>query len=226
MGTFNVRVPSRGTLEGVFADIPQGIKGFLRDGFNLLTKLHENDITEVFGVVAESIQLGYGVGETGLASKIGITDSEARAVLASASLFASILSTRDVTAEEFVRAAIQAQVLEDTHKDSALAFCKLVVRQRASLKEAIEQAGLADVVLPSLSTFETTVDLRLNVDKGKIVATVPVALIHLDTDAQGQEIWVQLTKRQVAKILAELQEALQTMEEAERWASGTKRSSE
>jgi hypothetical protein len=218
MGSFHLHIPSRGTLADIFSDFPAGAKAFLKEGFAILAKLSERAIEDVSGIVIESIQSGYGVGEVELVTKTGISKEEAKPLLAVTSLIASMLSSREEGPEDLLRGATDAGILESKHQQAALRFSESVVRNRGLLKQVMELSRLAGGVLPSLTDFETTVDVRLGFEKARVGVSVPLAIVHLDTDAQGQEVWFQLTKKQVQRIIDDMQTTLRRMEEGEKWA--------
>ena len=74
---------------------------------------------------------------------------------------------------------------------------------------------LANVVLPSLVQFETTVDLRIQFDNEKPKDFVSIAVVHIETDAENTEIWCQLSRFQIETILDKLKNTLKEMEIAE-----------
>jgi hypothetical protein len=206
-------------LEEAFAEMPEGVKSFLREGFAVFSRLPEKSFTDVLAVVLDSIQSGSGVGENELASRLGLGREDARVLLASMTLLSTIIATREETAEQLVRLAANSKLIESNYVDSAITFFRAVVADRSSVKRSMERSSVASEVLPSLLDFETTVDLRLEFERGRVNESLPIALVHLDTDAQGGEVWLQLNKMQVEKIIKDLQETLRKMEEAERWAS-------
>lgn len=54
-------------------------------------------------------------------------------------------------------------------------------------------------------------------EEGQIAAALPVAVVHMDTDSRGQEVWFQINQRQLERTINELSNALKEIQEAERW---------
>jgi hypothetical protein len=218
MGTFHVQIPSRGTAQKLFADLPSGLKDYVRDGFAVLSRLPPQNFDEVRRVTLEAVEAGGSVGEAGLAARIDIKMADVRSLLAATSLFATFLLSRDENIVQLVAAAIEAKLIRTEDSPAVLVFYEAIERDRPALKETVERSRTLTSVLPSLLELEITVDMRLGFGKGRLDFATPIALVHLDTDAQGQEIWLQLTKKQVERVVNELQDALRKMEEAEKWA--------
>ena len=89
----------------------------------------------------------------------------------------------------------------------------------AEIERRIEIGHIGSEILPSLSSLDVTVDLRLRLRAGKPDIAVPIAIFHVDTDSYNQEVWFQATKADVERMQKQLKEILERMESAEQWAS-------
>jgi hypothetical protein len=98
-----------------------------------------------------------------------------------------------------------------------LPFCELVVSQRAGVRQLLTRSQLSAVVLPVLTSFDITVDIRLGFEEGQVATALPVAVVHMDTDSAGQEVWFQINQRQLERTIKDLNNALKEIQEAERW---------
>jgi hypothetical protein len=225
MGSFNMEIPPRGHPGDRFSNMPSGIKAFIRDGFSVLAKVPPTKMGDLFQVVLGSIEYGSVVDESEAQAKLGITKDDARPLLAAVSLVASTLSSKDETADELIEELAKAGALDPVNRPAALKFAFEVVAKRTVVHQTFERSQLASRVLPSLDDFEATVDVRLGFDKNRIAFSVPVALVHIDTDARGQELWLQLSKRQIQKIIGDLQDTLEKMSVAEAWLKANKEGS-
>lgn len=85
---------------------------------------------------------------------------------------------------------------------------------RAEIIDAVTTAQLAGAILPSLYLFNVETDIRVRVADGKVTTSVPVAVVHIDTDAE-ERIWLQLTKGEVEDIVKKLNKVLEDMRIAE-----------
>jgi len=75
---------------------------------------------------------------------------------------------------------------------------------------------LAAQTLPSLDTFDISVDLRLRFKDEQIQDAVSVAVVHLDTDATNRELWFQMTRGDVELVIEKLNSTLKQMDTAEK----------
>lgn len=82
----------------------------------------------------------------------------------------------------------------------------------------MRRASLPAQVFPYFSDIDIVVDLRIGFEADIIIDTVPVALITVDTDAEGEKIWFQASKQQMRQLQEEIEKALKRMEAVEAWA--------
>lgn len=95
------------------------------------------------------------------------------------------------------------------------------VREKSGgFRDAFERDSLANKVLPSLQGFDVVVDVRLSFSKDEgMPGAVPVAIAMLDTDADGQTIWFQMSKTQLQRLQAKLHTVAKQFEVAEKLAA-------
>ena len=221
MGTFRVRLPSSGAIESDFERMPAPVRSFVRDGFDILARVPEKSFDDLRTAVIESVHSGSAIKEGDLPTRLGVSAEDTRVLLGSMSLIASMVSAREITADEFVISAVNVKLIGPQNKQAAHSFISAILRDRTALKRSIEQSSAASEVLPSLLDFEVTVDLRLAFEKNAVRDSIPVALVHIDTDAMSEELWFQANKRQLERLIKELEDAVQKMEQAEKWARRT-----
>jgi len=216
MGSFKVQLPTTGTLDESLATMPTRVKGFVRAGLNALTKVPEENLDLLLKAVLETIQVGESSSEIDSVKRLGIPPEDTPALLGAISLLASLVSSRAETVEQFISSAVNSKLIDAEHTGTARIFFNAVVQNRQAFKRALETSRLAVRVLPSLTDFETTVDIRFGFEKGQLAGTTAVVLLHIDTDAVGQEIWLQLTKSQLERMIKDLGETLKNVERAEK----------
>lgn len=211
---------SKGSISDALADFPEQGKSFFRKGFALLNDVPQDKWDAVIEACLESFHLGYSKEVKELASRIGLSEDDTRTILGTVSMTVAVMSSREEPAEEFVRVAAATNILDDETKNSALALVGRLVKKRSWLSEALKKSTMGVEVLPSLDAFEIVVDVRVSFsEENRIEFAVPVAIVHLDTDAPRQEVWFQLTRRQVERMIEDLHETLKRMEEAEKLAA-------
>ena len=96
-------------------------------------------------------------------------------------------------------------------------FFKGVITNRPFIKRALETSRLSTQLLPSLLNFEAVVDVRFGFEKGRLSENVPVIIMHIDTDSMGQEIFLQLTKTSLERMIKDLEETLKNVVQVEKW---------
>jgi hypothetical protein len=217
MGSFHLNIGARGPISELFAGMPAGLKGFMREGFASLAKIPQSKRDELMQVILDSIDSGTVGTEREAQTKLGVSADDSRALLTAAGLIASTLSRRDDSPEALVQELEKAGALDAVDRPAVLRFASDVVAERSTVKQAVERSQLAGSVMPSLMLFESAVDVRLSFDKNRVAFSVPVLMVHIDTDAEGQEMWLQLSRRQVQRVIEDLQEALKQMSSADAW---------
>jgi hypothetical protein len=198
----------------MFDSMPAEVRDFFSDGLGVLSKLPIEQHDEVKRAAIESLESGSTIDEKGIASRLNISVYDARSVMGAATLFGSLVLKRKESKEDIVASAVEAKILSSEQSPAILRFFASFERDRAALNALLDTAELAGVVLPSLSEFECSVDLRLGFAGQTLSVGVPLVLIHIDTDAAGQEIWFQLRRLQVEQIIKQLQNALEQMDSA------------
>jgi hypothetical protein len=136
------------------------------------------------------------------------------AVISAASLVQ--IGVTEGTAEEFVAACVDAGLVDDSSRPVVEEFARDAARETPSIKAVLRQAEVSHEVLPSLVQLQATVDVRFSFEEDRVTASVPIVLVYIDTDAAHHEIWFQMTKRQVEKMIADLQGVLKNIEAAQR----------
>jgi hypothetical protein len=121
------------------------------------------------------------------------------------------------TAEEFTAAAVKVEMLPAELVASIQPFIHVVVSDRSQIARAIRRAAMPSQVLPFLADIEIVVDLRMAFDEQKVAEAVPVAIIHVDTDAEAEEVWFQASKAQLERLRRDIDEAIRQMEASEVW---------
>jgi len=218
MGSFSFPISSAAAIPEMFNDMPSTIKAYLKEGFVVLARVIDRHIETLVPLAAQAVQTPYKVDEDELALQLGIPSKDAGHLLSAVSLLTAVVSGGGDTPEQIVSAAVEANLIPQEARNAAAAFATALVPRRDTLKRTLDVSRLAARVLPSLTSFDVAVDVRLSFEKGKPKLAVPVAVAHLDTDAEGGEIWFQMQKTDVEKLVEDLGRTLKEMMEAQRWA--------
>lgn len=205
-------------LSREIADFPERGKVAARQGFEIVKGLSEADRAKVIEAMFASFEKhGSGSIDTEILSKQipSLTRrGDAGRVMTALSISFALLTQNAVTPAEFVQAGT-GKIFDSDSDATASSIADVVISRRATLERAMERSRLANVVLPSLARFEITVDLRIKFEDGKANEFVSVALAHIDTDADNNEFWFQLSRADVTMLLEKLHKCVSEMDLAE-----------
>jgi hypothetical protein len=210
-------IPGRPLAESL-SGIPSSFASFLRQGFSVLSSLPPKHYGVLIDQVVDAIDSPSLQAEEKFASEIGLKESDLNPLVAAVTMVCVTLSSTEETPESVINAALAAKILPDSQKETVLNFAKAVAQMRGRLKEVMQQSRIATRVLPALAEFETVVDVRPSFKKDEIAFSVPVVMVHIDTDASNQEIWFQMSKSQLKFLIDNLQETLRRVERVEAWS--------
>ncbi len=216
MGGYRVQLPSRGSLNETFTEMPPRVRNYIRSGLTTLAKIPERDLNLLVEVILESMQSGRSPAELEMFTRFGISRDDIPTFVGAMSLLATVASTREVSAEQCVATAKDTKLIDENLASVALSFFAAVIQRRQAFQRALHVTSLSVGTLPSLIEFETVVDVRFGFEKGQISANATLIIIHINTDARGQEIWLQVTRSQLEGMIKELEEALRNAEQAEK----------
>jgi hypothetical protein len=232
MSEYRLRVPAGSSLAAVLAEMPPPVKIMVRDGFSSIAHMSEGQWSlviaaslECLAVPAESDAV-----EKRLARELDLGDDAAKQTLSAATFLAWIVSSRKEPTEAIISQITESITLKSDDAEKLGKFADLLASQRPRIRQALERTRLGSSVLPSLIEFGVTVDVRLGFEKqpedaaleasarDDVTIAVPVAVIHIDTDATTQEVWFQLTKKELEGVIENLQLALRRLRAAEAWS--------
>lgn len=195
--------------------IPRAFKEQAEKGFAVLATISPQHYAEILKAVVVTVESKRAPLE-GLEKTLGLSKNDLSALFAAAMLTVPILA-QGGNAEEFVSSAVKAGLIADGLVPRIQPFIDTVIAERIGIGRAIKRAALPSLVLPFLSNVEVVVDLRIGFEQEVVAEAVPVAVIHIDTDAEGKEIWFQASKQQMEDLKTDVQEAIKRMETAESW---------
>ena len=220
MGSFSVRIPPAGLDPSEwFKDIPKSIRSFLQRGFVVLESVFPKHSAVLFNLPVETLVSPGGSDPKDLAAKLDISAEDATSLLAALS-FLALVSASPVEAlpvSKIISGLTNAELINPSATNTAENVLTHFENERSKAGSAFRKVDLSSRLLPSLDDFELEVDVRLEFEKEQIGLAVPIVLAHIDTDATGQEIWFQMTRMQVEKLLENLKSVSARLEQAEKW---------
>jgi hypothetical protein len=121
------------------------------------------------------------------------------------------------TSGEFIAAAVRGRIIAENIAEKIRPFVDAVIAERVQITRAIRRGSLPTQVLPSLASFDVVVDLRMLFEKETVAEGLAVAVMHLDTDSDGEEMRFQASREQLEQLKDDIEDALRKMELAETW---------
>ena len=215
--SLNFRIPRpERPLADAMAEAPPAFKDQARKGFRVLASVGEQHYAEILRAVMVALESRTAPLDD-LEKHLELSKSDVSSLFAASMMTVPILGGGG-TAEEFLAAAVKVDMIPADLESAIRPFIDAAVEERAQIGRAIRHAGLSSQVLPFLSDVEIAVDLRVAFEGDAVLDTVPVAVVHLDTDAQGAEIWFQASKPQMERLKRDIDDAIKRMETAETWS--------
>ncbi|MGY2808686.1 hypothetical protein [Bradyrhizobium sp. USDA 4506] len=175
-------------LEGRLSRYPQQALLFFQAGFSSAASLPEEARRHVLAEMISNFQRGTRRLDSSNLRKItGLSENGADQLATVYSLVIGLLSETTATPDEFIVAA-ENKVFLEKDRSVAKSIATEVCNARPKIQETVARTRLAGEVLPSLSTFDLSIDVRVRVENGAIGIAVPVAVVHIDTDADNRDL--------------------------------------
>jgi hypothetical protein len=206
-----------------FASVPADFKAFLKSSFSVLSKVVEaGKLAELVTQISSQGADGrVALSEAkGFALQAGIETTEAHRLFSAVTFLASaIVNQKDLTAEEFVSVGVRTGFIAEVDSGNVLLLTQAFAANRAPMTKVNRQNRLIHALLPSLTSFQTVVDLRpsFSDDGTAIRFAVPVIIARIVNDST-EDVWVQMSKKQVEQLISDMQEVKRKVEALEEWA--------
>jgi hypothetical protein len=202
-------------LIGSIESVPNATRARMREGFGYLSELSPEVRKDLVARVTGTFMSGSNtINLEPLVAATSLKTSQVAAIVTALTATLGIAVQSEASSADFLTAS-KGKFFDPEDEAVVTSVVNEVVAGRAEARDAFEVRRLANETLPALSSFDVSVDLRLRFEDSRILDGIPVALIHLDTDATGQEIWFQAARAEVEMMLHELQKTLRQMDLAE-----------
>jgi len=210
-----------------FNELPPGFKIFLKNGFSILTKAVKAGKTTEFvkTVIENGITAGTPTSRSAaveIAKQLSVKVDDVHKLLAAVAFSTStVVAQQSLSSDDFVQAGVRAGFIDADEQYLARQFIEALVQSRIPIVEINEKSRVASRLLPSLTTFSTVVDVRpaFNDDDSAVRFSVPVVIAHIENDSTNDGIWLQMSKRQVQNLIADLQLVLTRIDIIEKWSA-------
>jgi hypothetical protein len=203
-------------IADMLSSIPRAFKDDAQKGFRILTQVAVADYAAIMSAVMTALE-SKTASLDGLEQRLRVPKSDLGALFAASMLVVSLLAEGG-TPDEFLTASVQTDLMRPEMQPKIRPFLDNIVADRLVVKKALRRASMSSQVLPFLSDVEVVVDLRMAYEDNAVADAVPVAVFHIDTDGNGQEIWFQASKGQIERLKLDIDATLKKMEAAENWS--------
>lgn len=201
--TGGIALDHKSALAARIANLREGVFPQLHNGYALIGRFEEPVKGEVVDDLINAVADGGSRQIDTVSDRLNITEDEAGAVLFAVAAVTGALLDIEATVEDFLQVASKFYRPED--RAAVTYVATRVVKKRPALKDRVDKYRLASKIIPSFSTLNYAVDVRLDFKEEKVSQTTPVALISITTDVHEEQILMQANEHQIDMILAELE---------------------
>jgi hypothetical protein len=205
-----------GPIPDALTSMPRAFREQARKGFKVLAEVGPQHYAEILQAVIVTLESRRAPLED-LEKHLALSKYDVSSLFAASMLVVPLLS-EGVNADEFAAAATKADLIPLELLPKIKPFIDTVVSERPQIGRAMRRATLPAEVLPFVTDVEIAVDVRLAFEGETVREVAPVAMVHIDTDATGEEIWFQASKRQMERLKGDIDRAIKRMEAAETWS--------
>lgn len=217
MGSFNFAIPRPDrSLADSLAAVPRSFKQLARRGFVILAGVGQQHYAELLRAVVITLESRQPPFDD-LEKSLSLTKEDLNALMAATMITVPLL-TSGGTIEEFFSGCVKAEMIAPELIPNITPFLEVVVSERTQFSRTLRRTSMPSQVLPFLTEFEVAIDVRISFEDQTVDDSVPVAIVHVDTDQMGEKLWFQASKTQMQRLKADIDVAIRRMEAAEAWA--------
>lgn len=213
----NFTIPFTERPTDLLSSVPRAFRDQAEKGFLVLAEVSKQHYAELLRAVVVALESKKPPLEE-LEKSLKLPVSDLNALFAASMLTVPLLS-QGGTAEEFMGSAVKSGIISKDLVPKIQPFVDTIIAERAQIGRAMRRASLPAQILPYISDVEVVVDLRMAFEDKVVLEAVPVAIVHIDTDADREEIWFQASIHQMQQLKNEIDEAIKRMEAAEAWGN-------
>jgi hypothetical protein len=217
MSSFTITVPRlERPISEILSRMPRSFREQAEKGFAVLASVSSQHYADILQAVLVGLESKQAPLEE-LQKSLKLPTNDLSGLFAAAMLTVPIIA-EGADAGEFLSSAVKQGLLSEEIVGKIQPFIDTIVAQRTQIGRSIRRTALPAQVLPYISNLEIIVDLRMGFENTTVQDAVPVAVVHIDTDVNGQEVWFQASKPQMLQLKADIDEAIKRMDAAEEWS--------
>jgi len=221
MPGFRLPLRSAGRFGPSLVDLPGSIKSAIGHGFKLFEHIPEQTSSALIEAAIQGL-IGRDVDVPVLARRLDLPEGDVGDAVSALAMVLIAVAGENISPDSFVEDAISAGLFPESDRALVSRIATTVSTSREDIKIRLDRENITRGVLPSLTKFQSEVELRLGFKEDRVWALVPVAVAYLDTDATHVELWFQMSKAQVESLAKDLQDLLRRMEQAEKLTESIK----
>lgn len=187
MSSFNIAIPRSEGPSDVLSRLPRAFRGQAEKGFEVLAEVGKQHYTELLRAAIVALESKKPPLEE-LEKSLKLSKNDLNALFAAAMLTVPLIG-QGIGQDEFLASTVKAGIIPQSLVPKVQPFVETVVADSVQIGRILRRETLPSQVLPYVSNVEVVVDLRVAFEKEAVIEAVPVAIVHIDTDANGQEIW-------------------------------------
>ena len=201
--------------------MPRAARLAVSQGLSVLAGLDPRQYWLVLQVTANNLGSGGSLNARDtaqLARASGLSHSQIVTMLAAATLLTILILNRsDATVGAVVSAATEAGLLKQDQAEGLSKFLDTLTSGRQHLRPLVDRSNLSRTTLPSVRSAEAVEDVRVKIEGENVTLAVAVSIIRIVSDL-GEDYWFQANESELEQLVSDLQEALDRLKLAARWA--------
>jgi len=201
-------------LYRALSDVDDETRSLSRQGLGALEQIPRERTADIVAAMLQMFEAG-GSGEGELGKSLPIDSDDEESVATAFTLLGLAARLGRGTPEDVAQALLDQGLSEKHQVDLVIRILAAAMPKAEFLAALVARAALADALLPSISSAETKIDVRLGFKGANISVAVPIVLVRISTDVRGEELRFQMDKRQLGILVKQLQAALGRLEQAE-----------
>jgi hypothetical protein len=207
MGTVSLPLSMDITPSEIFSEMPIGFRAFLNRGFGDLSRLPDDKVERLSGLIASGMENTEGAVAAESARLLGVAEEDVSKISAALGLLIAF-TTRRTDVETVLQQGAQAGAIPAESITDLVRLSHRLAERKSEYKEALEVAALAKEVAPSFERLDLAPEIRFAFDGPTPSRSVAVVLCRLVTDSDDSTAFFQLRRQDLVRIIEQLNKAL------------------
>ena len=209
----SLTISTTGKLDDALRRMPKGIQDHFSQGLVLISSLPTSKMIDVINDILADIEAGGGAVEPkDISEKFDFSEEDSSSIGFSLAILTTIVTEQKETIDEISSSLLEYNILPKENIEFLNTVISEIEKNKNSLKNSLDNQELGVRVLPSLTGIDIVVEMRFDFEKTDIKRSIPIAIAYIATDSARHQLWVQLTKADIAKLIRQLTEISEQMD--------------